>query len=166
MDFSNIFSLLSNINNKTNDNVKNDSNILNNNLPNKNNANSNSYPYGNFPYNYTIEGQKKLRESIIKTNSYNFSQVENYDLQNLPDNTQNLNQSNNYNNTQNNSNNNTLNQLLPLITGLLSTKTQKDNNIFTKLLPLLSGGNIDISNILKETQKTEPYNSRGAYTKK
>jgi hypothetical protein len=149
MDFSNILSLLSNINNKTNNNIKNNTSIIynNNNSTNKKNPSSYSYPYGDFPYNYTIEGQKKLRDSIIKTNTYNFYQDENE----LP---QNENQNTSQINNNNNINQNNINQLLPLITGLLSNKSQKNNNLFNSILPLLSGGNIDLSNIIKQTQNT------------
>jgi len=161
MDFSNIFTLLSNINNKQNNNVnKNYNNNINNNSNesnnlsiNKNNPSTNNYPYGDFPFNYTVEGQKKLKNSIIKTSNYNFNQEEN--------NSKSLNQSN----LQSNNNQNSINQLLPLITGLLGNKSQKSNNVFNNILPLLTGNNVDLANIINQTKNISKFQDTNSENK-
>lgn len=112
----------------------------------QNNNNYSSYPNTEFPYNYTINGQKQLREKYLSNFSQN--QVENMAYsQNT--NTYSNNQSNNQNINTMSSPKFDISKLVPM----LFNKNLKTSDLIDMLLPMINNSNLPLKDLLNLNNK-------------
>lgn len=121
----------------------------------QNNNNYYSYPNAEFPYNYTKNGQKALKEKYINQENNQVNTMSNNTYQNNNATINNKEQAENVNAFNNNANLD-ISKLLPL----LLNKNLQTNDLLDVLLPMLNKSNLPIKDLLntknKSTETADP----------
>lgn len=110
----------------------------------QNNNNYSSYPNTEFPYNYTVNGQKQLREKYLA--NYSQNQVETMANQNTTP-------SNNQITTQNISTTSNSKFDISKLVPMLFNKNLKTSDLIDMLLPMINNSNLPLKDLLNLNNK-------------
>lgn len=110
----------------------------------QNNNNYSSYPNTEFPYNYTVNGQKQLKEKYLA--NYSQNQVETMANQNTTP-------SNNQITTQNISTTSNSKFDISKLVPMLFNKNLKTSDLIDMLLPMINNSNLPLKDLLNLNNK-------------